>query len=205
MGRGGGGGGGMAAGFHHDDRLVARRRTRGGEEFSCRGDALHIQQHRLGFRVGGDEIQHVAEIHIRHVAERDQIAKSDAARRRPVQQRDRHRAGLGEAGDRAGPRLHMAEAGVHAGGGRQQTQAVRPDDAQQSRARGVQHRLAPFFSRRPAIVAGGAFAKARGDHHRAGAAARRQRADQAGNGVRRRGDDGKVGDFGQSGDIGKHR
>src|SRR3546814_17167616 len=74
-------------------------------------DRFDVEQDRPGLRVGEQEVQHVAEIDIRHVAARNDVAEADAAVRRPVQHGGDHHDGLAADSDVAGSRLVVADAG----------------------------------------------------------------------------------------------
>jgi len=63
------------------------------------GDALCVKQDGPGLRIRGEIIEHVAEIDIGHIAERDNLRKADAARHRPVEHCGDHRARLTDQGD----------------------------------------------------------------------------------------------------------
>jgi hypothetical protein len=138
--------------------------------------------------VVGQPVEHVAEIHVGHVAERHDLREADLARHRPVDHRRRHGTGLRDEGKVALGRHHMREGRVEADARHHHAKAVRPDDAHQVGARGLEHRALEFLAAPLAQ-----FAEARRDDDRGLAAARTQFADQAGNGFRRRADDGKVG------------
>ncbi len=56
-------------GLQHQDRLQARRRAGGGHELAAVRDALDVEQDRASARIGGEVIEHVAEIDIGHVAQ----------------------------------------------------------------------------------------------------------------------------------------
>ena len=128
-----------APGLQHQHRLQPRRRARRRHEFAAMRDALGIKQDRAGARLGREIVEHVAEIDIGHVAERDDMRKADAARRRPIEHRGDHRAGLADKGDVAGRRREMREARVEPDAGDDQPDAVRADQPQQMGARGVEH------------------------------------------------------------------
>ena len=189
----------MAAGLDDDDRFQAGAGPRRRHEFPRVGNRFDIEQHRLGAGIGGQIIQHVAEIHIRHVTQRDEMREADAARRRPVQHGGHHGARLGDEGDVAGARCYMCEAGVQPGARRHDAQAVRPDDAQQVRLCRVQRCLPQCAAAPVAIVVG--RTQAGGDDDGGFRAARAQLGDQAGHAVRWGADHRQIGHQRQAGDI----
>jgi len=91
-----------AAGLHDDHRLAAGGDSRRRHEFSRRGDRFDIKQDRAGILVGRQEIEHVADIDVRHLAERHEIGKADLPGTRPVDHRGQDRAGLRQEGKRSG-------------------------------------------------------------------------------------------------------
>ena len=78
---------GMPARLDHDHRLHARRGPRRGHELARVGDHLDVEQDRPGRGVVGQVVEHVAEVDVGHVAERDQVREADAARRSPSRAR----------------------------------------------------------------------------------------------------------------------
>src|SRR3546814_12250398 len=75
-------------------------------------DRFDVEQDRPGPRVGEQEVQHVAEIDIRHVAERNEVADAEAAVRRPAQPGGHHRAGLADERDDIRVRLEVGDTGI---------------------------------------------------------------------------------------------
>ena len=155
--------------LQHQHRLAARGGARRRHEFAPVRDPLGIKQDRAGVRVGGEIVEHVAEIDIGHVAERDDMREADAARRRPIEHRGDHRARLADERDVAGRRREMREARVEPEPRHDDADAIRTDDAQQMRARRVQHLLLQLP---PGIAQ---FAEPGGDHDRGLGAARSER------------------------------
>ena len=99
----------------HDDRLGARRDARRRQELARIRDRLDVEQDGPHLRLQRQVVEHVAEIDIRHVAERHHVGKADAARRRPVQHRGDDRARLRDEGEVAGQRVDMREARIQPG------------------------------------------------------------------------------------------
>ena len=168
---------GMAR-LQHQHRFAPRRGARCRHEFAPVGDPLGIKQDRAGIRVGGEVVEHVAEIDIGHVAERDDMREADAARRRPVEHRGHHRARLADEGNVARRRREMREAGVEPDPRDHDADAVRTDETQQMRARGVERRLLQGASGLAQ------FAESSRDDDRGLGAARTERGNQAGHRVR---------------------
>ena len=92
--------------------------------------------------IGGEIVEHVAEIDIGHVAQRNQMRKADAARRRPVENRRQHRAGLRDESDMslvaAG---HVRRMRSDAHGVESTPMTIRSRRCATDGARGVEHRL----------------------------------------------------------------
>ena len=186
----------MAPGFDDDDRLQAGGRARGRHEFARAGDRLDVKQDRARAAVERQPIQHVAEIDVRHVAQRHQMREPDLARARPIQNGRGHGARLRDERKVALGRGQMREGRVEPGAGNQQAQAIGPDDAHQMRPCRVEHRVfqrLAFLARQ--------FAEARRDHDGGFAAARAQIADGAGHGRRRGADHGEIRDLRQGRDV----
>lgn len=102
--------------------------------------AISLEQGRARMRIGG-EVEHVAEIGIDHLAERDDLRKADAARRRPIEHRRDHGTRLADEGDVAGRPRKMREAGVQADPRHNDADAIRADEAQQVGPGRVERRL----------------------------------------------------------------
>ena len=149
--------------------------------------------------LGREIVEHVAEIDIGHVAERDDMREADAARRRPIEHRGDHRAGLADEGDVARRRREMRKARVEPDAGHDDADAVRPDEAQQMRPRGVEHGLLQRAARFAQ------FAEPGGDHDSGPGAARAEFGDEARHRVGRRGDDREIGRLRQARDVRIHR
>jgi hypothetical protein len=71
--------GGEAPALHHDHGLGARGRARGGNELARARDPLDVEQDGVGAAVVGEVIEHVADVHVAHVAERDDVREADVA------------------------------------------------------------------------------------------------------------------------------
>ena len=180
-----------AACLDHDHRFYARAGAGGGHELSRVGDLLQIHDHRVGGPVGGEVVEHVAHVHVRHVAQRGDHGKADAARRRPVEHRGDDGARLRQQRQIARRGGDVGETCVQPDIGRLKPDAVRPQHAQQMGLRRVQHRLPqPVLARQP-----------RRDHHRRPRAFGAKFTDEARHAVRRRDDHAEVGRRGQIGDA----
>ena len=125
--------------FNHDHRLVARRSARRRHELARRFDRLDVQQDGARSWVAGQVVQHVAEVHVGVLAQRDEVREADGSGARPVEHRGHQRARLRNEGQLAGRGIGVREAGIQADVRRQQADAVGAQDAQQVRAGGVQH------------------------------------------------------------------
>ena len=139
--------------------------------------------------VGGEEIEQVADVDIRHVAHRHDIGEADAARHRPVEDAGDQRAGLRQKGELARLRPIEPEIGMEPDPRHGDAEAVRPDDAQAIRLRLIEHRL----------LQRGAESR-RDDDNRAGAFLA-EVSDQGRHGVGLGGDHRKLRRRGQRGDI----
>ena len=82
----------MPAGFDDDDGFGAGRGACGRHELPRLCHGFDIKQDRARVAVVRQEIEHVAEIDIGHVAQRHEMRKADTARARPVEHRRQHRA-----------------------------------------------------------------------------------------------------------------
>jgi hypothetical protein len=169
-----------APGLDHRHRLRATYGAGRRHELARIGDALDVKHHRRGRLVEREEIQHVAEVDVGHIAQRDDAREAVAASARPIERRSGDRAGLGDQGDWPGLRGQLGEAGVDAARRRDHAEAVGTDDAQRGGPRGVQHLLAQVRAR------AARFAKTGADDHRGAAAHPGQLRHEAGDGRRRR-------------------
>jgi hypothetical protein len=120
----------VAARLDRDDGLEARRRPRRRKELARRSDRFDVKKNRLGIGIGREIIQHIAEIHIGHAAERNQMRKSDAARRCPIEHRGHDGPRLGHEGNASAGDVSGREGGIQLHFGGQHAQAIRPDDPQ---------------------------------------------------------------------------
>ena len=189
--------GGCAAGLDQQHRLVARRGARGGHELARRLHRFDVHQDGACVRVAAEVVEHVAEVDVAAVAERDEMREPDLARLGPVQQRRRQCARLRDEGQRPRQRRGVREAGVEADARHQQADAVRPQDAQHVGPRGVEHGLAQA---RPTRRGGGR--QARGDDHRRPRAAAAEFVDDPGHRGCRRADHREVGRLRQARHVG---
>ena len=179
-----------AAGLDDEHRLVARRRARGRHELARLLDRLDVEQDRARARVARQPVEHVAEIDVGMLAERDEVREADAAAARPVEHRGDERARLRDEGQAAGFDIRVREARVQLRMRRQQAEVVGAEDTQQVRPRGVEHGL---------LLRG---VEARGEHDRRARAALAKRGDEAGHGSRRRRDHRQLGRGRQAGHVG---
>jgi hypothetical protein len=69
----------------HEYRFVARCRARGGHEFARVGYCIDIKQDCAGAGIGGEVVEHVTEIDVHHVTERDDVREADLPRGRPIE------------------------------------------------------------------------------------------------------------------------
>ena len=138
---GGLGAGLVASALDHDDRLYAGRAPRRGNELRRIRKRFHVDEDGTAFHVAGEVVEQIAEIHIRHVAQRHDMRKADIPPRRPIDDRGQQRARLRKEGDRPLGRIAMRKAGVEADLRQHQTDAVGTQDAQAGRARSIQHTL----------------------------------------------------------------
>ncbi len=111
---------GTAPGFQHQRRFAARRGARGRHELARIAQVLDVEQDRAGGAIAGEVVEHVAEVDVGRIAERDEMREADAARVRPVQHPGHQRARLRDEGDPARQRAAVGDAGVQAQAGRQQ-------------------------------------------------------------------------------------
>ena len=177
----------VAAGLDHDHGFDARATAGGRHEFAGVGDALDVEQHGACGGVGGQEVQHVAEIDVAHPAHRDQVREADPARDRPVDHRRQHCARLGHERGAAGGRHTVRETRVQLVRGRQHADAVRANDAEHVRPGLLKHALLRGAARLTH------FGETGGQDDDGFHAARAEFADEIGDRRRRRRDDGELG------------
>ena len=185
-----------AAAFDHDHRLDPRGPPRRRHELARMRDGLGVDQDRLRRLVEREVIEQIAEIDVGHVAHGDDGREADAARQRPVDHRGRHGAGLREEGDVAGQDSGRREGGVEPDAGHGEPKTIGPDDAQQMRPRGGEQRGGALLA-----DLGLAFGKSGGENDGGAGAAAGELADQRGNRIGRRRDDGEIRRQRQAGDI----
>ena len=171
VGGGGLGAGGVAAGLDDDDRLHARGGAGRRHELARVVDGLEVEKDGARVAVGGEHVEHVGDVDIGHVAERDDGGEADLAVDRPVEHGGGERPRLRQEGELAGLRRDVGEAGVEADAGNEHAEAVRPEDAQHVRLGGVEHELA-----QPALAG-----EAGGQHHSGAGAALAELGDDGGN------------------------
>ena len=104
----------VAPAFDDDDRFQSCGPTRRRQKLRCVGDGFDVEQNGAARVVCREIIEHVAEVDVRHLAERHHVRKSDVAAGGPVNDRGDQGAGLGNEGQIAGKRRAMREAGVEA-------------------------------------------------------------------------------------------
>jgi hypothetical protein len=189
------GAGGTAPRLDDDDRLRPRRDAPRRHELPCIADALDIEEDRPRRRIEGEVVEEVAEIDVGHVAEGEDVGEAEAAGGGPVEDGGGDRPGLGDEGEVAGLRRQMHEARVDALRRRDEADAVRTEDAHEMRLGRLKHLLLEGMA-----GSGLAFAEAGGDDDGRPAAALPKLGDQPRHGLRRRGDDGEVGNHRQLGD-----
>ena len=153
----------------------------------------------MGAGVGAEIVQHVAEIDIGHIAERDDVREADGARRRPVEHRGHHRTRLADQRNAAGRRRQMRKTGIKPERWHDDADAIGADNAQQVWTCRVEHRLL----KSPAGFA--QFAETRGDHDCCLGTAHPECGDESRHGIRRSDDDREIGRLRQACDIGVHR
>ncbi len=177
---------GEAACFHHDNGFGARGCTQGTHEAPRLVDALDVEHDGVGRRIDHQVVENLPEIDVGRDAARDDTGETDIARACPVEHGGAHRAGLRHQRNLPGLRHALAERGIEFDVGTHDTQAVRPDEANSMPPCRIEHRLLEC----EALFAG--LAKAGGEDHRRGHAARAAVLQHVGHGHRRRHDDRKI-------------
>ena len=129
------GGAGVAPRFDDDDRLDAGRGARRRHEGLGVADRLDIEENRARRRVEGEIIEEVGEIHVGHVADRDEAGKADLVLMRPGDQGGRDRSRLRHDGEIAGRHRMSGETRIESGARRNDAEAIRTDDADAGLAR----------------------------------------------------------------------
>ncbi|CAB4907925.1 unannotated protein [freshwater metagenome] len=132
----------VPAALHRDDGLGAADPAGQPGELARVAEALQVQQHDLGGRVGRPVLQHVVAADVGPVAGRDEARQADAAVAGPLEQHDAERAGLGEEPHPAAAGHPGRQAGVEPdrGVGVDQPQAVGADHPHARRAGGGDQR-----------------------------------------------------------------
>ena len=151
------------------------------------GDAFRVKQDSPGLRIRGEIIEHIAEIDIGHIAERDNLRKADAARRRPVEHRGDHRARLTDQGDVSRRCGQVREGRVEPDSGHHDADAVRAQNPQEVRLCHIKRGLLQDA----AVLA--KLAKTGGNNDGGARPPLRQLAYQRWHGLGRRGDDREIG------------
>ena len=192
---GGGAGAGLAlARLEHDDRLDPGHRPGRAHELAGVGQVLHVDEDRLDVAVVAQVVDHVAEIHIEHGADGDEVAEADVTHGGPVQAGGADGAALGDEADDAVRRHAGDEAGVELPGRADHAQAVGADDAQAGALEGAADLLLDQAALLAQLAAAGGD-----DDHPAGAGAHAL-AHHLGRGGDGHGDDGQVGERRRVGD-----
>ena len=137
-------------------------------------DRLDVEQDRARVAVGREIVEQVAEVDVGHVAERDEMREADAARLRPVEHAVTSAPDWDTKAMLPGGGAVCAKLALSPIAGHEHADAVRAEDAQQMRARSVEHRLLHA----PPVLAG--LAEAGGDHDSRPGAARAQFGDEPG-------------------------
>ena len=168
---------GMAAGLDRDHRLRAGAAPCRGHEFRRVRDPFNIKEDRAAHDLARQIVQHVAEIHVGGIADRDHMAKSHAFHGGPIEHCGHQGARLRDERDIAALGEGLREAGVEVQVWHLDAQAVRADDAQEIGPRGFPHLLSQLSGNAGRYDHGGAAALAaklrddardrmrRGGHH----------------------------------------
>ncbi len=104
-------------------------------------DPLYIKENRAAHDLARQIVQHVAEIHVGGVANRDDMAKSHAFHRCPIEHGSHQGARLGDERDVAALGESLREARIEVQVRHLDAQTVRADDAQEIGPRGFPHPL----------------------------------------------------------------
>lgn len=188
---------GEAAGLHHHDRLGPTGLAAGRHELARLCHAFHVEQDRRASVIARQVVEQVADVDVRHVADRHQMREADAARCRPVDDAGQHRARLADESDPPGGNAAAHETGVQSRARHHHAKTVGSDDAQEMRPGGLQHGGLQLSSL--GIVA---FGEPGADHHDAARTAVAQLPDQPRDRRGRRANDGEVRRLRQAVDIG---
>ena len=172
--------------LQHDHRLCPGRVAQGRDEGWRVVNAFDVKQDRRGVRVGRQEMQHVAEIHVERIAQRHQRREAKVMGRGPVGDGRDQCTGLRDQRQPSRRRLGAQEGGVELQPRPHQPHAVRPEIAH------------PGLARRslqlPGVVLSGraTLAEPRRQDDRVGGAGNAALPDDLGHHRRRRGDHRKV-------------
>ena len=120
---------GTTAAFNHQDRLVSRSAARGGDKPTRVAKMLEVKQNGAGLAVAGQKVQQVIDINVQAIAQRDEVGKPHLALLRPVKDGIRDGGRLRDKGQFTAMDRDRREAGVQALPRRQQSQAVRAEQA----------------------------------------------------------------------------
>ena len=138
-------------------------------------------------RIAAQKINDIAEIDIDGVAHRHEMRKTDIVGARPIEDGGAQRAGLRNEGYAAGLGREMGKAGVEADAGNQDAQAVGAEDAHAVTARIFRHHFLEGAAFRILFLR-----QSRGQHDDRLGALGAQFLGDAGNGLRRRANDGQI-------------
>ena len=120
----------VTAGLDDDDGFGACGDAGRRHELARVRDRLDVKQDCMGLTVRRQVVEHVAEVHVGHVAERNQFRETNVASVGPIQHRGHDRTGLGHECQVSGARHQMHEACVESQARADHADAVGPDDAQ---------------------------------------------------------------------------
>ncbi|GAB1459374.1 hypothetical protein MASR2M50_11480 [Thauera sp.] len=187
---------GRAPGLDCDHRLVACGGARGRHEGAAILDGFDVEQDRARTRVGGEEVEHLAEADVQAVAERDEVREADLLAQRPVEHHGAYRVALRDEAELARARGDLRERRVETEPGHQDAQRAAAEQAHLVAAGDLED--AAF--ERPAIGAERGVELVGHHHHRARAAFA-EFLDQAGHEWRGCADDRQVGRLRQRGDV----
>ncbi len=192
---------GRASGLDRDHRFVARGGARGRHEGAAILDGFDVEQDRARARVGGEEVEHLAEADVQAVAERDEVREADLLAQRPVEHHGADRVALGDEAELAGARGDLREGRVEPESGYQDAQRAATEQAHLVAAGDLEDaaldRTAVGAERGVELV---------GHHHHSTRAAFAELLHQAGHERRGGADDRQVGRLRQRGDarVGEH-
>ena len=151
---------GWRPGLDRDHRLRAGAAPCGGHEFRRLRDPFYIKENRAAHDLARQVIQHVAEIHVGGIADRDDMAESHAFHGGPIEHRGHQRARLRDERDIAALCEGLREARIEVQVWHLNAQAVRADDPQKIGPRRFAHLLGQVSGNAGRYDHGGAAALA---------------------------------------------